>query len=228
VLFQLVNGWYRSWPLVEVDLVSFLDSKISRPDFHIRPFVRTRSLRDVPRYSSVLSSNVEWPDRVKAVAIAPSARPHGSVVLGPNPSHASRPGRFWLSKRSRRPYCANCFGDIIRSQSIGENNRNSDKLDDAAADGSIVGHAERTDLAIRGPMAVRQQEIGYPLVAADKRDAGLPPPPGCFSSLVVVRTHPPCMTKRRKAFMEMIDELANQLAVCVEPPDAEGVARLIR
>jgi hypothetical protein len=39
LFFRFVNRLHRSWLFVEVNLLSFLHPKISRTDFHIRPFV---------------------------------------------------------------------------------------------------------------------------------------------------------------------------------------------
>jgi hypothetical protein len=46
-----------------------------------------------------------------------------------------------------------------------------DKRDYAAADPPVVGHAERTHLAVGCSMIVQDQEVGDPLVAAGNRDA---------------------------------------------------------
>jgi hypothetical protein len=62
-----------------------------------------------------------------------------------------------------RPNRADRLGNIVGSKTPCQDHGCSDKLDDAAADRPIVGHAKRANLAIGWLMAVQEQEIDNPI-----------------------------------------------------------------
>src|SRR5438067_6516633 len=72
-----------------------------------------------------------------------------------------------------RPNYADSIGDVIRPKTPGEDNRRLDKLDDASAYAPVMGDPKCTDLTVGFSMAVQQQVIDHPVVAAGAVDADL-------------------------------------------------------
>jgi hypothetical protein len=75
--------------------------------------------------------------------------------------------------RTGRSNRSDRIDNIIRPKSPGQDNRRAHKLDDAAADGPIVRYAKRPNLAVGSSMAVQEQEVSDPVVAASNSDARL-------------------------------------------------------
>ena len=122
------------------------------------------------------SNAVRLRHTVKIEKLRPPAPLRGTAVPGRDPSdgdrgHAGRADRSWSWSRPRRVERRGSPRRHCRVQAHRREYRHADEIDDAAADPPIMRDTERPDLPVRCPVAVEQQKIRHPFIAAGKSDA---------------------------------------------------------
>src|SRR6516162_345053 len=84
-----------------------------------------------------------------------------------------RPIGLGLGIHTRRTDRGDRGGDIVGTKPTGENDRDADLVDDAAAESPIVDTAERPELPCPEVVAVEQQEVGNAQIRSRDLDTGL-------------------------------------------------------
>src|SRR5690348_12143516 len=85
----------------------------------------------------------------------------GVVLVGPR-----------LGIDAGRSRGADSLGDVLWSETPGDDDGDANALDDLAVEVPAMGDAERAKLLVAGPVAVEQEKVGDPIIGFRERDAG--------------------------------------------------------